>query len=102
MDTLRMQCSTDPEPWEVRNMLREFLDSPSMLAIFPIQDWIALDKDFRRPERSEERINQPADPNNKWRFRIHFGLEELKDRAGLNSDLCGLLKDSGRFRAAAL
>lgn len=102
MDTLRMQCSSDPEPWEVRNMLREFLDSPSMLAIFPIQDWVALDKDFRRPQRGEERINQPANPGNKWRFRIHFGLEDLKDRAGLNSDLCGLLKDSGRFRAASL
>ena len=75
-------------------------EAPPSQGLFPIQDWVALDKDFRRPQRGEERINQPADPGNKWRFRIHFGLEDLKDRAGLNSDLCGLLKDSGRFRAA--
>ena len=42
METLRMQCQNDPEPWEVRNMLGEFLNSPSMLAIFPLQDWLAL------------------------------------------------------------
>ena len=43
METLRMQCDHDPEPWEVRSMLSEFLWSPSMLAIFPLQDWLALD-----------------------------------------------------------
>ena len=97
METLRMQCQNDPEPWEVRNMLCEFLFSPSMLAIFPLQDWLALDKGLRRPERNEERINNPADPNHKWRFRMHLNLSQLKDASALNAEIYGLLKDCGRF-----
>lgn len=98
MQTLRMQCDHDPEPWEVRNMLWEFLASPSMLAIFPLQDWLALDKGLRRSGRDEERINEPADPEHHWRFRIHLDLESLKDSSRMNAEICGLLKDSGRYR----
>jgi 4-alpha-glucanotransferase len=99
METLRMQCDHDPEPWEVRNMLWEFLASPSMLAIFPLQDWIALDSSLRRPERNEERINQPADPHHHWRFRLHINLDRLAEASSLNAAICGLLKDSGRYNA---
>ena len=96
METLRMQCDHDPEPWEVRRMLWEFLDSPSMLAIFPLQDWLALDKGLRRADRMEERINQPADPHHHWRFRLHFDVRELLHAGGLNAELEGLFKDSRR------
>ena len=99
METLRMQCDKDPEPWEVRSMLQEYIDSPSMLAIFPLQDWLALDKGLRRPARNEERINYPADPHNHWKFRIHFPLEKLcSDEAqDLRIAVETLVKDSGRF-----
>ena len=97
METLRMQCNHDPEPWEVRNMLWEFLASPSMLAIFPLQDWVALDKRFRRADRNVERINYPADSDNHWKFRIHFNLNELMQESELNVAVTGLLKDSSRF-----
>ena len=96
METLRMQCDHDPEPWEVRRMLWEFLDSPSMLAIFPLQDWLALDKGLRRADRMEERINQPADPHHHWRFRLHFDVRELLHAGALNAELEGLFKDSRR------
>ena len=96
METLRMQCDHDPEPWEVRRMLWEFLDSPSMLAIFPLQDWLALDKGLRRADRMEERINQPADPHHHWRFRLHFDVHELLHASSLNAELEGLFKDSRR------
>ena len=99
LDTLRMQCDHDPEPWEIRNMLWEFLASPSMLAIFPLQDWVALDSNVRRAERMEERINQPADPNHHWRFRFHRNISELKEASKLNATITGLLKDSGRYRS---
>ena len=97
METLRMQCNHDPEPWEVRNMLWEFLASPSMLAIFPLQDWVALDKRFRRADRNVEHINYPADSDNHWKFRIHFNLNELMQESELNVAVTGLLKDSSRF-----
>ena len=95
-ETLRMQCEQDPEPWEVRRMLWDFLDSPSMLAIFPLQDWVALDKDLRRPDRMAERINEPADPKHHWRFRLHFDLAQLLDASELNVTVEGLVKDSRR------
>ena len=96
MDTLRMQCEQDPEPWEVKRMLWEFLDSPSMLAIFPLQDWVALDKGLRRADRMAERINQPADPHHHWRFRLHFDVHELLKASDLNVAVEGLVKDSHR------
>ena len=96
METLRMQCAEDPKPWEVRRMLWDFLDSPSMLAIFPLQDWVAMDPQLRRPDRMAERINEPANPHHHWRFRIHFDLHELLKASELNVAVEGMIKDSRR------
>lgn len=96
MATLRMQCPEDPAPEAVRRMLQEFLCSPSMLAIFPLQDWLALDKGLRRPDRAEERINEPADPHNHWRFRIHLDINALKDASDLNDLIVSLISASTR------
>lgn len=96
METLRMQFPEDPTPYEVMKALQEFLCSPSMLAIFPIQDWVALDTEFRRADRSVERINYPADPHNRWKFRLHFNLGELLEDAALNKAVKSLVQDSGR------
>ena len=68
-----------------------------MLAIFPLQDWVALDKRFRRGDRNVERINYPADSDNHWKFRIHFNLQDLMQESELNVAGTGLLKDSSRF-----
>ena len=96
METLRMQCAEDPKPWEVRRMLWDFLDSPSMLAIFPLQDWVAMDPQLRRPDRMAERINEPANPHHHWRFRIHFDLHELMEASELNVAVEGMVKDARR------
>lgn len=96
METLRMQFPEDPTPYEVMKALQEFLCSPSMLAIFPIQDWVALDGGFRRSDRSVERINYPADPHNRWKFRLHFNLESLLEASALNKAVKSLVQDSGR------
>ena len=96
METLRMQCAEDPKPWEVRRMLWDFLDSPSMLAIFPLQDWVAMDPQLRRPDRMAERINEPANPHHHWRFRLHFDLHELMEASELNVAVEGMVKDSRR------
>ena len=101
METLRMQCETDPTQAECSDMLREYLDSPSMLAIFPLQDWLSLDENIRRPDRMSERINEPSNPHHNWRFRFHFPLEQLmtKKCAGLNSEVSRLLSASSRRQA---
>lgn len=101
MATLRMQHAedfgSDAEPWEVRRTLWGQLSSAPMLAIFPLQDWVALDGRLRRKDFENERINQPADPNHHWRYRFHLDVEELVKATGLNTEITGMLKDSGRY-----
>ena len=96
METLRMQFPHDPSPAECRDALLAFLKSPSMLAIFPLQDWLSIDNGLRRPERDEERINQPADPHHHWRFRIHFDLHQLADEEAFTYAVRDLVKAGGR------
>ncbi|MBQ9462177.1 MAG: 4-alpha-glucanotransferase [Bacteroidales bacterium] len=101
MATLRMQHAEDfgrdAEPWEVRRTLWGQLSSAPMLAIFPLQDWVALDGRLRRKDFENERINQPADPNHHWRYRFHMNVEELQNASALNVDITGMLKDSNRY-----
>lgn len=103
MATLRMQHAEqgkgDMEPWEVERVLRDHLNSASMLAIFPLQDWVALDGTLRRKDFENERINQPADPNNKWKYRFHLPLGVLSSDAAseLRVKIEGLIKDGGRY-----
>ena len=105
MSTLRMQNAEagkgDMAPWEVKRILWNHLNSRSMLAIFPLQDWVAIDENLRRKDFMEERVNQPADPNHHWRFRFHLPISELTSEKAseLNVQIEGLLKDSGRFEA---
>ncbi len=105
MSTLRMQNAEagkgDMAPWEVKRILWNHLSSRSMLAIFPLQDWVAIDENLRRKDFMEERVNQPADPNHHWRFRFHLPISELTSEKAseLNVQIEGLLKDSGRFEA---
>jgi 4-alpha-glucanotransferase len=96
METLRMQCKQDPTVAECRDALLEFLNSPSMLAIFPLQDWLSIDLKLRRKDRDEERINQPADPHHHWRFRIHFDLRDLAQAEAFTYEVRDLVKASGR------
>jgi len=105
MDTLRMQCPDDPAPAECRDILRQYLDTASMLAIFPLQDWLSLDEHLRRSDRSTERINQPADPNHHWRFRLHLPVERLNNDIGQNllSEVKSLISQTRRnIEASAL
>ena len=105
MSTLRMQNAEagkgDMAPWEVKRVLWDHLSSQCMLAIFPLQDWVAIDENLRRPDFMEERVNQPADPNHHWRYRFHLPLSELTSEKAseLNVQIEGLLKDSGRYEA---
>ena len=101
MSTLRMQSdekgSGDLPPWEVMRILWEHLDSAPMLAIFPLQDWVALDPVLRREDFRNERINQPADPDHHWRYRFHRNLEDLLTSPRFISSIKALLEDSRRY-----
>lgn len=102
MSTLRMQSveagKGDPEPEEVERILRAHLSSASMLAIFPLQDWVALDKKIRRKDFMEERVNHPEDPNHHWRYRFHLDVASLKGCSDLNRKISSMLQEYGRHK----
>ena len=72
------------------------LDSPSLLAILPLQDWLAIDGNLRNPDPDSERINDPSDNPHYWRYRMHLTLEELLEATGLNTAIRGMAETSGR------
>ena len=65
--------------------------SRSMLAILPLQDWLAIDETLRLADPAAERINIPADANHYWRYRMHIGLEELLSANDFNAAVTALV-----------
>lgn len=65
------------EPWVCQEIIEQHFNSSSQWVIIPIQDYIAMDGDFRWDETWEEQINEPSIPNWKWKYRMHQSLEEL-------------------------
>lgn len=48
------------EPWICDKILSLNLNSPSMLAIFPLQDWLSASGKLRRENPHDEQINVPG------------------------------------------
>ncbi len=87
------------EPWVCEQILFQHMQSPAMLAILPLQDWMSIDGDARYPGNpADERINVPAIPRYYWRFRMHCTLEALLADENLNKKIRNLLLTSGRGR----
>ncbi len=79
------------EPYLARRIIEKHLNFPSMLAIFPIQDLLAMDPQLRRENPFEERINVPADPNHYWGYRLHLPIEDLLRADKFNAQLRDML-----------
>ena len=84
------------EPSICSNIVRNHLWAPSLLAIFPLQDWLSIDGDIRRANPGEERINVPANPRHYWRYRMHITLEQLLGNDEFNQKVKALIKETGR------
>jgi 4-alpha-glucanotransferase len=85
-------CPTDVCEW----IVRQHLSSASMWCVLPLQDWLALDAQLRRPNAADERINVPAIPRYYWRYRLHLTLEQLHESTGFNQLVTRLITESGR------
>ena len=96
LETIRMQKEEDRTPLECEQILRNNLSSVSMLAIFPIQDWLAIDGDLRRADFMSERVNYPADPQNHWKYRLHLNLEDISAQKDFTERVAQLIKSSNR------
>ena len=84
------------EPWVCKEIVRQHLESSSMWTILPIQDFIAMDGDFRWDQTQREQINIPANPHHHWCYKMHQSLEEILERQYLNDMLSEMIKESGR------
>ena len=88
--------SAECTPALCRQIVRRTLDGQSMLAVLPLQDWLATDGGLRRDDPDEERINRPDDPSNDWRYRMHLTIEELLASAEFNRSIKRMLRTSDR------
>ena len=77
-------------------IIRMHLDSPAMLTILPLQDWLSMDGGLRFADPSQERINVPAIPRYYWRYRMHLTLENLLSQENFNSRIREMISSSGR------
>ncbi|MGB4843809.1 MAG: 4-alpha-glucanotransferase, partial [Ferruginibacter sp.] len=84
------------EPDINKEIIVQHLYSPAMWAIFQWQDLIGISKKLRRKNSNEERINNPADNNHIWNYRMHITLEDLIKENEFNATLQTLVKASGR------
>ena len=84
------------EPWICDRIMTQLLDSPSMLCINPLQDWLSTDKDLRRNDPRDEQINDPANPRHYWRYRMHLTLDDLLHADSFNAAMRERIARSGR------
>lgn len=84
------------EPWLCEKIVKLHLDSPSMLCILPWQDWLATSGELRRELPAEEQINEPANSEHYWRYRMHIPLEKLLCEHDFNNRLKIWITESNR------
>ena len=84
------------EPWLCQEIVEQHLNSSSQWVILPIQDYIAMDGDFRWDNTQGEQINEPADPQWKWKYRMHQSVEALLGNKKLTLTLKNMIKKYSR------
>ncbi len=84
------------EAWINKAIVVQHLESPAMWSIFLLQDLLGINKDIRRENPHEERINVPAITPFYWEYRMHLNLETLINATEFNEELAACIKESGR------
>ncbi len=84
------------EPYICQEIVNQHLHSSSMWVTLPIQDYIAMDGEFRWNQTQREQINVPANPDNHWCYKMHQSLESLNERQDFNKTLYEMIKASNR------
>ena len=78
------------------DIIRAHMDSSSLLALFAWQDLMAMDERLRRADYGAERINEPANRNHVWCYRMHITIEQLLDERGFNDFLRSMIIETKR------
>ncbi|WP_417427651.1 4-alpha-glucanotransferase [Halpernia sp.] len=88
-------------PWDLtpdlaEMIMKQHLFNDAMLAIFPIQEFFALESKLTNPKMDNERINQPDVFPHYWRYRMHINLENLVTETNFNKKIASWIVDSER------
>uniref|UniRef100_A0ACD5Z182 Uncharacterized protein n=1 Tax=Avena sativa TaxID=4498 RepID=A0ACD5Z182_AVESA len=83
-------------PEVVHFVVKQHFDAPSMWAIFPLQDLLALKDKYTARPAVEETINDPTNPKHYWRFRLHVPLESMLEDKEIQAAIKELVTSSGR------
>ncbi|MGM0439652.1 MAG: 4-alpha-glucanotransferase [Chlamydiota bacterium] len=84
------------EPSICQDILNQHLRSPSMWAVIPLQEYLSIKHEVRRENPHEEWINDPSNPKNYWKYRLHITLEDLNRQHELNDTLKTMVAEAGR------
>ena len=76
------------------NIIRWHMESPSLLCIVALQDWLAIDASLCNPDMASELINDPANPRHYWRYRMHLNIEDLEAA----ESFCSIVRQLARRR----
>ncbi|MDQ0478044.1 4-alpha-glucanotransferase [Chryseobacterium sp. MDT2-18] len=85
------------EPQLAEMIMKQHLFNNAMLAIFPVQEFLATEKELTNPNMDEERINNPAVFPHYWRYRMHLKVEELLNHDNFNQKIAGWIADANRI-----
>jgi 4-alpha-glucanotransferase len=85
-------------PEIARQIIENHLNAPSMLAIIPLQDWLAVDEKTRRENEQAERINVPLHASHYWRYRMHITIETLMNADRLNEQIIEMIERRQRHQ----
>jgi 4-alpha-glucanotransferase len=91
------QAPGECTPDIVKQIIIQHLYSPSMWAIFAVQDIFGMDANLRLPDANGERINNPGNPNHYWRYRMHLNIEDLLEQTVFNQFVRDQLNATGRL-----
>lgn len=86
------ECTSDL-CWQI---LINHLNSPSILAILPLQDWLSINDKYKKLNPETERINVPAIPDYYWQYRMHLNIEDLIEASDLNDEIKNMIDISQR------
>jgi 4-alpha-glucanotransferase len=84
-----------PEAYDAataEKVVSKILETGSALAMFQLQDFLALEPRYRVANSAEERVNVPGTVNEEnWSYRLPFPLEELVKNSALTKKITALV-----------
>lgn len=79
-----------------KKIIQQHINSPAMWSIFQMQDLLACSDELAGKDAAVERINDPANADNYWNYRMHISLEHLLANDNFTATISSMLKNGHR------